>query len=157
MGGLCCSPAVIVTGVGTKPQIGSRRSRSTSARPTPLPSGPRRSRPAYGAQSRSTRTCAAIRKQAQGVLWLNAHQVQALCASKLEEGLSPTTVHHLHAVLHCALNQAMRWGLISRNVCDLVDAPRMASHNMQVHTPPQVKTLLRLRAMIGGKSFTHWL
>lgn len=36
----------------------------------------------------------------------------------------------------------MRWGVAPRNVCDLVDAPRMATHEMRVLTPPQVKMLL---------------
>jgi integrase len=34
-------------------------------------------------------------------------------------GLSPRTVHHLHRVLHQALRQAVRWGLLSRNPADL--------------------------------------
>ena len=46
-------------------------------------------------------------------------QVQGMYAAKLAQGLSPTTVHHLHAVLHRAFAQACRWGLTTRNVCDL--------------------------------------
>ena len=51
-------------------------------------------------------------------------QIQRLHETHLRAGLSPTTVHHLHMVLHRALHQAMRWGLVSRNVCDMVDPPR---------------------------------
>lgn len=73
---------------------------------------------------------------------LAPQQVQAVYATKLEAGLSPTTIHHLHAVLHRAFDQAMRWGLVQRNICDLVDAPRVAEHEMRVFTPAQVRTLL---------------
>jgi integrase len=73
---------------------------------------------------------------------LTPQEVQGLYAAKLAEGLSPTTVHHLHAVLHRALDQAFRWGLVARNVCDLVDVPRMAHHEMQVLAPEQARMLL---------------
>lgn len=33
-------------------------------------------------------------------------------------GLSPQTVHHMHRVLHSALRQAVRWGLLTRNPTD---------------------------------------
>jgi integrase len=62
---------------------------------------------------------------------LSALDLQALYADRLATGLSPTTVHHLHAVLHRALGQAMRLGLLERNVCDLVDAPRRAAPLVQ--------------------------
>lgn len=73
---------------------------------------------------------------------LTAQQVQALYAAKLDKGLSPTTVHHVGTVLHGALAQAERLGLVARNVCDLVDVPRMADREMHVLTPEQVRTLL---------------
>ena len=38
-------------------------------------------------------------------------------------GLSPHKVHEHHAVLHKALNDALKWGLVTRNVADAVDAP----------------------------------
>lgn len=58
--------------------------------------------------------------------------LQRLYADRLAAGLSPTTVHHLHAVIHRALKQAMRWGLVDRNVSEMTDAPR--------RTLPDVKT-----------------
>lgn len=72
---------------------------------------------------------------------LTAQQVQRLYGAKLAEGLSSTTVHHLHAVLHRALGQAERLGLVARNVCDLVDVPRMAERELRVLTPNQVRLL----------------
>jgi integrase len=73
---------------------------------------------------------------------LTAQQVQSLYARKVEEGLSTTTVHHLHAVLHRALETALRLGLVQRNVASLVDAPRMRHHEMSTLSHEQVGTLL---------------
>lgn len=73
---------------------------------------------------------------------LTPQHLQHLYAAKLEAGWSPTTAHHLHTVIHGALEQAWRWGLIARNVADLVDAPRMAKAQMHVWTPEQANAFL---------------
>lgn len=57
---------------------------------------------------------------------LGAPHLQRLYAERLQSGLSPTTVHHIHVTLHGALKQALRWGLIDRNPTELVDPPRRA-------------------------------
>jgi len=51
---------------------------------------------------------------------LEASDVRALYAHKLASGLSSTTVCHLHAVLHLALNSALEDGKIARNVAALI-------------------------------------
>jgi integrase len=63
---------------------------------------------------------------------LSPLDLQRFYAGRLDAGLSATTVHHAHAVIHRALKQAMRWGLVERNVSELTDAPR--------RTLPDVKT-----------------
>jgi integrase len=75
---------------------------------------------------------------------LTAQQVQQLYARKLapDSGLSQTTVHHPHAVLHTALKVAFKQGLVAHNVCDLVDAPAAARKEMHVLTPDEVRALL---------------
>ncbi len=77
---------------------------------------------------------------------LTPQQVQSLYSAKLAEGLSPTTVHHLHATLHRALDRALRLGLVQRNVIDMVDPPRMTHHEMSVLSPDQVRILLATAA-----------
>jgi integrase len=42
----------------------------------------------------------------------------------LDKGLSPKTVRLVHALLHRAFSQAVRWRLVGVNVADAVDAPR---------------------------------
>jgi len=59
-----------------------------------------------------------------------------------EKQLSPTTVNHTHGVLHHALKDAIRMGVLARNVCDAVDPPRKAKRKMVIYTPEQVRSLL---------------
>jgi integrase len=56
---------------------------------------------------------------------LTPQHVQALVNEKARDGLSPRTVHYLRAVLRNALNKALRWSLVLRNVAELVDVPRI--------------------------------
>ncbi len=72
---------------------------------------------------------------------LTPAQVQALYADK-QRTLTATTVHHLHAVLHAALEKAVRLGLLASNVTNLVDPPRMAPREMQTLSEREVQALL---------------
>ncbi len=69
---------------------------------------------------------------------LTAQQLQAFYSRKVAEGLSPTTVKHLHVIVHSALDDAVRLGLIARNVADMVRPPRIAQHEMQAMDDHQV-------------------
>jgi integrase len=69
--------------------------------------------------------------------------VQELYRHKLAEGLAPSTVSYVHAVLHRALDQAVKWQLVARNVSDAVDAPRAQTSAMQVWTADEMRTFLR--------------
>lgn len=73
---------------------------------------------------------------------LGAQQVQALYSRKLKGDLSPSTIHVIHAILHKALENAVRWGLVARNVCDLVSPPHLEHHEIQPLTIKQAKQLL---------------
>jgi integrase len=73
---------------------------------------------------------------------LAPQHLQRLYADRLSAGLSPTTVTHLHAVLHKALGQAAKWGQTPRNVADLVTKPRMASQDMRTLAPDEARALL---------------
>jgi site-specific recombinase XerD len=69
-------------------------------------------------------------------------QIERLYAERLADGLSPTTVHQLHNVLHHAFSDAVRKGLLARNVCDLVDAPKSRHAQVQALTVEQSRALL---------------
>ena len=74
---------------------------------------------------------------------LTALHVQKLYADKIKEGLSPNTVHIIHAILHHALKDALRWKLVSQNVCDAVSLPTQVEPENAVLTLEQVVQLLR--------------
>jgi integrase len=73
---------------------------------------------------------------------LSPHDVQKLLNDKLQVGLSALTVQHITAVLRTALNVAVKWGLIYRNVATLVSPPRVQQQEMKVFTPEQAKVFL---------------
>ena len=54
---------------------------------------------------------------------LTPQQVQSLLNQKGTENLSPRTVEYIRAVLRIALNRALRWGMVSRNVAALATSP----------------------------------
>jgi integrase len=68
--------------------------------------------------------------------------LQALYTQKLAEGLSPTTVHHIHMMLHRAISRAQRLGLVVRNVTEMVDPPRIANYSYVTLDAQQVNALL---------------
>jgi integrase/predicted RNA-binding Zn-ribbon protein involved in translation (DUF1610 family) len=60
-----------------------------------------------------------------------------------EAGLSAQTIRHVHAVLHRALRDAVRWGLISRNPIESADPPRVSSaREMHTWNPEQLEAFL---------------
>lgn len=73
---------------------------------------------------------------------LTPQQVQAFYSKKVKEGLSPKTVNNIHGLLHKALDNAVRWNLVPRNVCDAVTPPRIPHKEKTVLTPEQAHKLL---------------
>lgn len=57
-------------------------------------------------------------------------------------GLSARTCQYARAILRSSLAQALRWGIVSRNVATLVEAPRVTRHEIQPLTPDQARALL---------------
>jgi integrase len=73
---------------------------------------------------------------------LTPQHIQAFYAQKTKEGLSASTVHVMHAILHKALDKAVQWNLVARNVCDSVSLPRRARHEIQPLTVEQSQQFL---------------
>jgi integrase len=73
---------------------------------------------------------------------LTAQDLSRLYRTLLDHGLAPRSVQYVHAVLHRALGQALRWNLIARNPAELVDAPRPKRKEIAPLTPDQAKALL---------------
>ena len=62
---------------------------------------------------------------------LKPEHLQKHYAAKLNDGRSARTVRYHHAVIHKALQTALKWGLVSRNVADGVDLPPIRRTQMQ--------------------------
>src|SRR6266516_3453926 len=60
----------------------------------------------------------------------------------MSEGLAPKTVNNIHGVLHKALDNAVKWNILPRNVCDAVMFPRIPRKEKNVLTKQQAHTLL---------------
>jgi len=54
---------------------------------------------------------------------LTQRHIQVMLNAKQTEGLAPATVRHIRVVLRIALNQAVRWDLVGRNVAALTTPP----------------------------------
>jgi integrase len=74
---------------------------------------------------------------------LTPQQVQAWLNKLQKDGLSSRSCQYARAILRSAFGQALRWGLVSRNVVTLVAAPRVERHEIQPLTPEQARTLLK--------------
>jgi integrase len=72
---------------------------------------------------------------------LTPQHLVRLYRAKQDEGLTRTVVL-IHALLHKALGQAERWGLIPRNVAALVDTPRVPKQETLTLDSGQVQKLL---------------
>jgi integrase len=73
---------------------------------------------------------------------LTPAHLQGFYRSKLDAGLSPRTVQYLHVVLHRALKQALRWGLVTRNVAEAVDPPKVHKKEVTPLSPEQARAFL---------------
>lgn len=59
-----------------------------------------------------------------------------------DNGLSTTTVHSVHLMLHCALKRAVKERLISRNPCEDCIVPKPRKLDMKILTPEHMKAYL---------------
>ncbi|MGD0458194.1 MAG: site-specific integrase [Terriglobia bacterium] len=68
--------------------------------------------------------------------------IQSLYRELLDRGLSPRSIRYTHAVLRCALKQAVRWKLLLANSAELVDLPRHSRHRVGVLTVEQARAFI---------------
>ena len=73
---------------------------------------------------------------------ITPQHVQRLYAKMLENGSAEATVLQLHAVLHKAFKQAVRWDLVGRNVLDAVVRPKRQRQEMKTFSPEQARRFL---------------
>lgn len=81
---------------------------------------------------------------------LTPAHLRGLYREKTETGLSARTVGYIHTTIHNALEQAVKDGLLPRNVADVVKPPQLCKEEIQPLTPAQTKTFLEA---VGGDRF----
>ena len=73
---------------------------------------------------------------------LRPEHLQKMYTANLDSGLNPKTVRYHHAVAHIALQTAVKWGLVGRNVADAVEPPRARCQEMQTWNESDVTRFL---------------
>ena len=74
---------------------------------------------------------------------LTPAHVAALYQDRLDAGHAPASVNKLHVTLHKALDQAVKWHMVPRNVAEVVKAPRpTAKEEMRTLSAEETRRLL---------------
>jgi integrase len=73
---------------------------------------------------------------------LSPQHVQSFVNERLKTNLSPRTVQLSLVILRHALDTAMKWDLVGRNVAKLVDSPRVKHHEITPLDPIQARKFL---------------
>jgi integrase len=73
---------------------------------------------------------------------LTAQHLDRAYREWLDEGLDPSSVHHLHRVISAALRQAVKWGLLSSAVTGRASPPHRRMQPKQIPTPAVVQELI---------------
>jgi len=74
---------------------------------------------------------------------LRPEHLQRHYTAKMNEGLSAGTILYHHAVIHKALETAVKLGVVSRNVADSVDVPRSRHSEMQTWDEDDISHFLK--------------
>ncbi len=90
---------------------------------------------------------------------LGRHQIRKLAPQQVQrflnethaKGLAPRTVQYIRAILRRALNQALRWELVARNVATLADPPPGRSPEMRPLTTADARQFLA-----AARGHRHW-
>jgi integrase len=73
---------------------------------------------------------------------LRAADLQAVYAAMAADGLADRTRLHLHRIVHVMLKHAMQWGIVPRNVAEMVDAPRVREEEIEILTAGEMQSVL---------------
>lgn len=73
---------------------------------------------------------------------LDAQAIEQVYAKKLQAGLSPGSIHMIHAVLSASLKRAVRLRQIEHNICQDVVKPRIEREEVETFKPEEVQRIL---------------
>ena len=75
---------------------------------------------------------------------LTAGDIDAWYGQLAPNGMSPATIKHHHRLIVAALNQAMKWDMVPRNVATLASPPKAAKFEINPPTQQRVNELIAL-------------
>src|SRR5215211_5587012 len=73
---------------------------------------------------------------------LTSARLASFYQDRLAAGFAPASVNKLHVTLHKALDQAVKWHMVPRNVAEAVTAPRPAPEEMRTLSAEETRCLL---------------
>ena len=73
---------------------------------------------------------------------LSVMDIQKVYGSLLARGLTTQTVKHAHAVINCALKQAVKWNLLSRNPAEFVELPKVFRKERRVLSAEEARKFI---------------
>jgi integrase len=73
-------------------------------------------------------------------------EIQKVYGDMQLRGLSARVVRHAHSVLHNALKQAVKWGLLARNPSDYVELPKVPHQERRVLSPDEAISFIKTAA-----------
>jgi integrase len=88
---------------------------------------------------------------------LTPGHLEKLYASLLAQGLSNNTVHHVHVCLSKALTDALKKGLLGRNICKVVQAPSPGHYEVQLPEMEGIKRILELARDTSYYAVLHFI
>lgn len=68
--------------------------------------------------------------------------LQQIYSDMKQRGFAPRTIRYAHAIASQALNQAVKWGLLQRNVAKLATVPKLIRKERRYLSPEQVQKFL---------------
>ena len=74
-----------------------------------------------------------------------------------KQKLSARTVAQTHHMLHDALDRALKWEIVTRNVTDAVDPPRIAKKKFEIWTLDQVRNFLTHPSVLSHRFYVMFL
>ena len=84
---------------------------------------------------------------------LRADQVQAFLNAMVQDGLKSTTIQVIFAILNTALKDAVRWQLLTVNVCSAVTLPRVVPSEIRSLNQEEARRLLE----VAKENYLHCL
>jgi integrase len=75
---------------------------------------------------------------------LQATHLQTIYAAMAKKGLADRTRLHTHRVVSTMLRHAAQWGVVSRNVASLANAPRVQAKEIEILAPMQIAAILEM-------------